>query len=119
MFSLLDQNNNADDYFQVSFPPTPDEAGKKYAGGAVIEKEPTMKPVAPTATPVRSTTPMVSTTKPVRCSRPAMAVKKIKYGDLHSRNKKNHCKVEYSIMWTAVVLLLLFAAQPVNQTTKR
>jgi hypothetical protein len=99
MYSLLDQNNSPDDYFKVSFDQPPPTTAATYAGGSVVEAKPSMEPSKPS----------VGSSKAY--SRPASTSIKIE----PKRSPKNaSCAVEYSILWTAVILLLLFAATPVK-----
>jgi len=111
MFALLDQNNSSDDYFQVAYNQAPAEERSKYAGGAVIEAKPTPPPLKGV---VKSTEHIPDNSqRPVRCSKPATAHTQIKSTDVRPKGK-SPCAVEYSIIWLAIVFLILFAAQPVK-----
>jgi hypothetical protein len=140
MFSLIDQNNNADDYFNVAYDKAPVEDRSKYAGGAVIEAKPAppapngvnssrpapngVKSSRPAPNGVKSSRPApngVKSSKPVpgkshrkiRCSKPATAHTQINSTDVRTKDK-SPCAVEYSIIWLAIVFLILFASQPVK-----
>lgn len=103
MYSLLDQNNSPDDYFKVSFDQPPPTTAATYAGGSVVEAKPSVEPSKPSMEPSKPSSKA--------CSRPANTSIKIE----PKRSPKNaSCAVEYSILWTAVILLLLFAATPVK-----
>jgi hypothetical protein len=104
MFALLDQNNSSDDYFQVSYNQAPVEDQSKYAGGAVIEA----KPTPPALKDVKSTEPMSE-----QPHRPATARTHSKPTDVRPKGN-SPCAVEYSIVWLAIVFLILFAVQPVK-----